>query len=230
MPIVDAAYPTTVWDGTTENSWREDRLSTLDPNSQDWDKIAAEVIAVEGALGAAYGNPPAGAAAGTGVTAAEAAGAIHQTVLTVSALSVTMTDATTAGSHGSQKIYDFPAGLIQVLGCTTDLAIARVGTAIGATAAVVGSVGTATVGTDNATLTGTEADILPSTAATLTAGAGALDGQSTATEMAAGVWDGTATAKDAYLNLAVPDADSTGDDALTVNGTITFTWINHGDN
>jgi hypothetical protein len=230
MPIVDASYPTTVWDGTTENSWRADRQSTLDPNSQDWDKISAEMIAVEGALGAGYGNPPVGAVAGTGVTVAESSGAIHQTVFTISALSVTMTDATTAGSHGSQKIYDFPAGLIQVLGCTTNLTIARVGTALAADAAVVGSIGTATVGTDNATLTGTEADICPSTASTLTAGAGATAGQSTATEMAAGVWDGTATAKDAYLNFAVPDAGSTGDDALTVNGTITITWINHGDN
>jgi hypothetical protein len=230
MPIVDASFPTTEWDGTTENSWRSSRHSTLDPNSQDWDKIAAEVIAVEDTLGAGYGNPPAGAAAGTGVTATESAGAIHQTVLTLADVSITMTDATTAGSHGSLQVYDFPAGLIQVLGCTTNLDIARVGTAITATAEVVGSVGTATVGVDNATLTGTEADICPSTAATLTTGAGAMDGQSTATEMAAGVWDGTASAKDMYLNFAIPDLGSTGDDALTVDGTITLTWINHGDN
>jgi hypothetical protein len=205
-------------------------MATVDPNSQDWDKVSSEVIAVETALGASYGNPPAGTSPSEDVVAADSAGQLHQTTFTVSELSVTMTDATTAGSHGSQKIYDFPAGLIQILGCTTNLTVERVGTAIAADAAVVGSVGTVTTQTDNATLTTTEADIVPSTACTLTDGAGAMAGVSSAATMAAGVWDGTSTAKDAYLNFAVPDADSSGDDALTVNGTVTLTWVNHGDN
>jgi hypothetical protein len=230
MPIVDANFPTSVWDGGTENSWRADRQSTVDPNSQDWDQVTAEVIAVETALGASYGNPPDGTSPSEDVVAAESAGQLHQTTFTVSELSVTMTDADTNGCHGSQKIYDFPAGVIQVLGCTTNLTIARVGSAIDADAAVVGSVGTATVGTDNATLTTTEADICPSTAATLTTGEGTMAGVSSAATMAAGVWDGTSTAKDAYLNFAVPGDDASGDDALTVSGTITLTWVNHGDN
>ena len=36
-------------------------------------------------------------------------------------------------------------------------------------------------------------------------------------------------AKDAYLNVAVPDAGSTGNDTLTVSGTITLVWSNLGD-
>jgi hypothetical protein len=114
----------------------------------------------------------AGTPAGTGVTATEYGdGIFHKTVLTFASLVITMTDATTAGSHGTQKIYDFPAGQIGILGVVTDLHIVAA-TGIGATAAVVGAIGTAAVGTDNATLLTTEADIVPSTAATLTDSAG----------------------------------------------------------
>lgn len=163
-----------------------------------------------------------------GVTVAEQGdGVVHKTIFTVDA-SVTMTDATTAGSHGSLQLYDFPAGAILFLGATSNLAIARVGTAIGETAAVVGSVGTVTTATDNATLTTTEADLIPSTAATLTAGAGTMAGKQVTAGIA--IFDGTSTAKDAFLNFAIPDAGSTGDDALTVTGTVTLVWANLGDN
>jgi hypothetical protein len=42
--------------------------------------------------------------------------------------------------------------------------------------------------------------------------------------------DGTATAKDAFLNFAVPDAGSSANDTLTVAGTVTVVWTNSGDN
>lgn len=170
-----------------------------------------------------------GAASGTGVVAAELGdAAVKKTILTLTNVSVTMTDATTAGSHGSLKVYDFPAGLISYFGGTTDLTISRVGTAITATAAVVGGVGTAAVSTDNDALTGTEADLIPSTASTLTSGAGVTKGKYASAPQVP--FDGTATAKDAYLNFAIPDAGSTGNDALLVNGTITLVWSNLGDN
>jgi hypothetical protein len=176
-----------------------------------------------------FGGGSAGAINGTGVALTEHTGGVHQTKLTLTGVSITMTDATTAGSHGSLKLYDFPAGVIQVLGATTDLTITAAA-GIGATASVVGSLGTVTTQTDNAALTSTEADIIPSTACTLTTSAGTMKGKSTATEMAAGIFDGTSTAKDLFLNFAVPDAGSTANSTLTVNGTVTFTWANHGDN
>lgn len=180
-------------------------------------------VGADGVAGVAPGN---GAAAGTGNVATEQSGPVHTTVLTITALSITMTDATTAGCHGSQKIYDFPAGNIVILGATTDLAITAGAGGITDTAAVVGSVGSATVGTDNATLSGTEANIVPSTAASLTGGVGACDGQSTGVV----VLDGTDTAADAYLNLAVPDAGSSANDTISVSGTVTLVWVNLGDN
>jgi hypothetical protein len=168
-----------------------------------------------------------GAKNGAAVSVVEqGTGQVHKTVLTLTALSVTMTDAGAAGSHGSHKVYDFPAGPIQVLGCSYNLAITAGAGGIADGAAVVGALGTVTTATDNAALTTTEADLIASTAGTLTAGVGALAKHGSIVTTA---FDGTATAKDAYLNLAVPDADSSANDTIAVTGTITICWINLGD-
>lgn len=164
---------------------------------------------------------------GTGLTAVQGAGVVQTVTITVpAATTVSMVDATTAGSHGSKKVFTFPAGNIQVLGATTDLAIARVGTNLTATSDVVGALGTVVTANTDATLTSTEANIVPSTVATLAAGVGAFDGQSTASV----TLDGTATAVDVYMNFATPDAGSIGNDSLTVSGQIVISFIVLGDN
>lgn len=164
---------------------------------------------------------------GTGLTASQGAGVVQTVTINVPAeTTVAMVDATTAGSHGSKKVFTFPAGNIQVLGATTDLAIARVGTALTATSAVIGALGTVVTANTDATLTSTEANIVPSTAATLAAGVGAFDGQSTASV----TLDGTATPVDVYMNFATPDAGSTGNDSLTVSGQIVISFLVLGDN
>lgn len=168
-----------------------------------------------------------GTVSGTGVSGVNQATGVIRTVLTLTNVSIPMTDATTAGSHGSLKVFTFPQGVIGYLGGSCDLTISRVGTNLTATSAVVGSVGTATVGVDNATLTSTEADLIPSTASTLSSGAGTTKGKyATAPQVP---FDGSSTAKEAYLNFATPDAGSTGNDVLLVNGTITLVWANYGD-
>jgi hypothetical protein len=168
-----------------------------------------------------------GAKNGSAITAVENGnGAVHKTVLTLDSLSVTMTDATTSGCHGAHKLYDFPAGPIQILGSSMNLTTLAGSGGIANGAALVGSIGSATVGTNNATLTTTEADLIASKAGTLTAGAGTLASHGS---LVATAFDGTATAVDAFLNLAVPDADSSASDTVTVNGTVTLHWINLGD-
>lgn len=164
--------------------------------------------------------------ANAGAVVNETVGTIR-TTLQLSGAVVTMTDAAAAGCHGSVKLYDFPACNLLFLGATCDLTVTAGTGGIADTAAVVAAIGTAAVSTADATLTTTEADLIPSTAATLTAGAGAAKGKT----LTAGVvvFDGTTTAKDAYLNLAIPGAGSTGNDTLTVSGTITLVWSNLGD-
>lgn len=217
MSINQANFPTSIWDGSSVN--RASRAVDAGPDYEDWDQIVAEVIAMQG------GATPVGTG-GTGVAVTQASPQVVTTTLTVSGLSVTMTDAGAAGCHGTASLFTFPAGNIVILGAITDLAVVAGVGGIGDTAAVVAAVGSAAVGTDNATLTSTEANIVPSTAATLSGGAGTAKGESTAPV----TLDGTSSAAVARLNLAVPDGDSTASDTLAVTGTVKLTWINLGDN
>lgn len=47
MGLVKPEYPNAIWDGLSDNIDRKDRLSNVDPNSQDYDRIAAEIISLE---------------------------------------------------------------------------------------------------------------------------------------------------------------------------------------
>lgn len=162
----------------------------------------------------------------TGVTKKATLGGLVTETYTFTNRSVTITDNTTSGAHGNLKLVDLPEGNITILGATTNLTIARVGTNITATAAIVSSIGTVAAANTDATLTSTEANIVPSTVATLTAGAGSAKGESTAVLIA----DGTTTPVAVYLNFAMPDASSAGNDALTVNGAVTIVYCVSGDN
>lgn len=165
------------------------------------------------------------------VTAEEkGVGAIHQTVLTFEAFRVIVGN-TTGVSFGGAKFYDFPAGRILVLGCTAYFPTITFGSTIGTGGSGDYAIGTA-VNADGDLGDATDVDLLPSSAM--------LDpfvtrtGRSNAgTALAAAAqFDGTTTAKDAYLNVIVDDADvSDGDTNGTVDftGTVTLTWINLGD-
>ncbi len=161
------------------------------------------------------------AVAGLSVTEYGGSDVVRQTVLTFTNMNQVFTDATGNVYYGGTKVYTFPTSSILVLGTVTSLTIARVGTNLPATASVVGSIGTATAGAD-ATLSSTEADIVASTAATLTGGAGAMYNAPSATLSIAA--SASNTAKDVYLNWAA-SATSGGTDALTVNGYIIINWI-----
>lgn len=205
-------------DGEELSALLESQLVTVDGGTSN----AAATVSVEPKTSVGVG-----AAAGTGVTAVEYGGnGIHKTVLTLASTSITMTDATTNGSHGAQKVYDFPAGPIQILGCSYDLTTLAGAGGITDTAQLVGSLGSVTNDTANATLTSTEADLIASTAGTLSSGAGTLKKHGS---LVATAFDGTATAIDAFLNLSVPDAGSSANDTVAVSGTISIAWINLGD-
>lgn len=170
----------------------------------------------------APGAPSGGAAVSEGFLG------LRQTLLTLASVVITMNDNAANGGNAPLKIYTFPPGVIFIAGATASVAIVG-GAGLTATSAVVSSVGTAAAGITNGTLTGTEADIIPSTATPLTDNAATFVGKSTATQMAAGVWDGTTTGIDVYLNFATPDAGITAATTVTATGTILITWINLGD-
>lgn len=223
MSVHESVFPSEVWDGSSDN--RTDRVKDQGPDYRDWDAIVAEVLAVQDFLLNGAGATVTGTPNGTGVALVGSQAQIQTVTLTLTDVNVPTTDNGAAGAQGSLKVLDLPEGNIHVLGGTTNLTIARVGTALTATSAIVASIGSAAAGAGDATLTSTEADIIPSTSATLTGGAGAFRGASTGAK----TLDGTGTPADIYLNFATPDAGSTGNDALTVNGTITLNFVNLGD-
>jgi hypothetical protein len=107
-----------------------------------------------------------GAPAGSNIVARElVSGNRHFTRLTLDSRSVTMTDEAGVIAYGGTKLYDFPAGVIRLHGFTINLSV--VGSGAGIEEAWDGdyAVGTATA-SNNATLTSTEANIIPSTALT----------------------------------------------------------------
>jgi len=52
MPYPKPFFPTSIWDGLTANVDRVTVHSNVNPNAEDWERIAAEVIAIERSLGA----------------------------------------------------------------------------------------------------------------------------------------------------------------------------------
>lgn len=170
-----------------------------------------------------------GAAATAGVSAAEGSG-VHQTVLTLSDVAFALIDEAGVAAHKGLKVYDFPAGVIDYIGAVLDLTVTK--NAAGVIDAFDGDValGSAAAGA-GATLIGTEADLVPTTATPqAVAGATTAKAKSTATEKH--VVDGTTTPLAAYLNFVVDDTDqdvTTTPTSLIVNGTITITWANFGD-
>jgi hypothetical protein len=221
MSAAVAKFPGQIWDRSSDTRAADSSINRA-PDYEDYDQIVAEIQALQGSLGTGYSGTP----NGTGVALAARASVMQTVTLTLTNVNVAIADHTTSGASGSLKVLDLPEGCVLVLGAVTNLTIARVGTNIAAGASVVGSIGSAAAGAD-ATLSSTEANIVPSTAATLSGGAGAFRGASTGVAFL----DGTGTPADVYLNFAMNDAGDSGDadDALTVNGTITLNFINLGD-
>jgi hypothetical protein len=159
----------------------------------------------------------------------------HRTTLTCTATSITISDDAGVAQYGGVKVYDFPAGLI-----VTQAAVVTGTLTAGVTGTIIDnwdgdvSLGTATA-TTGATLTGTEADIMPSVA--VSAGAsdklGVVDAVSVATaltEASERVFDGTATAKDLFLNFVIDDDATHTAGTATFTGTIVLVWAFIADN
>ncbi len=173
------------------------------------------------------GAEGAGAKNGATVTASETGNAVvHKTTLTLASTPVTVAN-TTGASFGGVKLYDFPAGRILILGVTTTLTFNWAGQDIAADGSGDFSLGSTI--TADATLDGTDVNMLPSSAMLDPFVAGV--GTGTGALAASAQLDGTATAIDMNLNLIIDDADvaDAASDIVLVSGTVTCTWVNLGD-
>ena len=155
--------------------------------------------------------------------------AIHRTIITLSASPVVMTNNAGVALYGgigtttTTAIYTFPKGAIKILGADVrgNLTLTTAGAL--ATYASINALGTATSAND-ATLTGTEANILASTsAATAAAKVAAVKSYSLADVVP---YDGTNTAMPMFLNFVVANDASNSTGVGTFTGTVTVSWVN----
>lgn len=176
----------------------------------------------------------AGSAPATTITAYEYGDIAKRTVLECNGLTVTISDDAGVAQYGGVKVYDFPEGMILFKGAQINgqLTGGVTGTITNTFAGGV-SLGTATA-TTGATLTSTEADLLPEVdVAAATSKVATIDAVSVATaltESGARWLDGTATAKDMYLNCVIDDHATHTAGTASFTGTITFHWEHLGDN
>ncbi len=179
----------------------------------------------------------AGSTSATNTTETELhSGGIRTVTLTAAALDLVFTESGTASVlYGGAKVYDFPEGYLLFLGAVIDgsVTVAADTSAVSYNGDV--SLGTVTADDTNTTLTSTEADLLISNALTqatptLTANCDAQPSATQITESGALWIDGTATAKDMYLNFLVDDAGAVTTGTGSFTGTIEFSYIILGDN
>lgn len=167
----------------------------------------------------------------TGLTVTEyGIGPIHRTQFTLSSsFDMKIVDSGANGGHAGVKIYDFPEGYLQLIGAEANLDFSAGTNGLTSTSTYDVGVGTADVGTDNAALATTEQDVIAKVEGNTT------DGGTTtiATLHGAGTtitaYDGTATAKDLYINAAIEADDCSATQTANINGTVTVYWINLGD-
>ena len=154
-------------------------------------------------------------------------GEIHVTKLTFSALSIATVDNGTGGHAGGSKVYDFPLGYIQILGGAQAWSLLTAdGTGIVNDTVIDVGIGSTVAGTADETLSGTNENIINEKSLTLSSAVTAtaqIIGEATG-----GVIDGSATAVDAYLNVACTAATADADGTLACTGTVWMVWLNYG--
>lgn len=156
-------------------------------------------------------------------------GKVETIVIKLDSTAIALTDEAGVVAYGGLKLIDFPAGLVQILGASADLSIAK--SSAGVNDDWDGDFGVGSVtASNNGTLASTEQNVIPTTATPQAAsGATTAKGESTA----AVTLDGTGTAVDLYLNFLVDDADhdvaGTACDLL-VTGSVRLSYIMLGDN
>jgi hypothetical protein len=128
------------------------------------------------------------------------------------------------------KIYDFPQCRMNVLGVTATLQQKTTSAIASTLNSATGAIGLGTATASATTLATTMVDFLPSTAFTSSTVINVAGTAVTAALAASAQFDGTATAKDLYLNTAyATTGDVDADATQTISGTIVITWVSLGD-
>ena len=153
--------------------------------------------------------------------------AVHQTILTFTATPITMAGSAGNVLYGGLQVYTAQKGNIQFLGAeilSSGAAKLTCSSAGSATFTGKSALGTVTAAND-ATLTGTEANILASTAiASATAKVASV--KNIALTAPSAPLDGTVAATPVFLNFIVDTDASNASGTCTFTGTVVLTWTN----
>lgn len=158
---------------------------------------------------------------------------VHRTILTITALPISITDDAGVAQYGGAAIYNFPEGLIYTKGFINKgaLTLGITGTIIAAFTGV-NALGSATASTGSTLLT-TEATFMQSTAnATASASVAAISSVSAATQLtesSSRIVDGTTTPAQLFMNFAIADDASHTSGTGSYTGVVTFCWEKIGD-
>lgn len=176
----------------------------------------------------------------SGLTATEYGdGAVHKTILDLSAVEMTVTDGTTPatdGAWGTLKLYTLPTGYAKIIGASAGFATGGIvassgGSGLTATADFELGVGSVASANDSSfgLGDGTQEDIVAALDVDLVASASDAD-ENGYNATSAG-YDGTSTAQAIYLNMrTLDDADSgTDPSTLTLTGKVTIVWTMLGE-
>lgn len=168
-------------------------------------------------------------ASGLSVDIKRSGAGLYRLDFTLTAVSITVTDAAGSGSSGSLKLFDFAAGSVIALACRQDYtAFAEGATLTGAAgdAAFVMGLGSVAANAGDASLTGTEVDFGAVTS-TITLSSGT--GVGTKHSATAAAFDGTSTPTDLYLNWSGSAATIDASSTISVTGTISVLVALMGD-
>jgi len=163
--------------------------------------------------------------AGVGSVIEQGDGLSHRTIITVTNVTLAVAD---GGFEDSAKIYDFPEGRILVEGVTCDLVSTLTTTNFNASTADLFNMAVGTAANSAGDGTINSVDLIPNVSIDTDSGTTLTNAVQSALAVSA-QFDGTTTAKDAYINMGVPAANDNGANTNVVTGTITFTWKNLGD-
>ena len=166
-----------------------------------------------------------GIAVGTGVSAIDTVGVVHQTVIDLSSVAMTGTDNTIMWF--AEELFNAPAGSTLILGATADLTILG---SDGVKTSAEGDFGIGSITCVVAgSLSGLDQDILPSTAFTLSSFTVDATGRNATIVSSGAPYDESSTATKVWLNAIIDSGDFTTTGVLTVTGTVTLTWASLGD-
>jgi hypothetical protein len=167
------------------------------------------------------------AASGTITATHELGGLVNRSTFTLTNAQIPVTDATTSGSHGTLKLFTFPAGGIAFLGSRQNYTAfaegAALTTAEGDAVFEIGLGTAAIAAAADGALAATNDDIGGDVNVTLSGGTG------TGTGFTGAGADGTTTAATLNLNWSGSAATIDATSTIDVTGTITVLWSGLGD-